>query len=69
MFWNYEAQSSMQLLKVGCTPEAIMELRIEKNNQIWRDVKFSAVRMKWATTLYETARRSVGLRKGSSSAD
>ena len=36
---DYEAQSSMLLLKKTCTPEAIVELGAEKINQIWRDAK------------------------------
>ena len=37
VFGDYEAQSSMLLLKKVCTPEAIVELGAEKINQIWRD--------------------------------
>ena len=69
MFGDYEAQSSMLLLKVACTPEAIMELGAEKINQIWRDAKLRTAGMKRATTLCETARRRIGLRKGSSAAE
>ena len=68
VFGDYEAQSSMLVLKVACTPEAIMELGAEKINQIWRDAKLRAVGMKRATTLCEAAKRSIGLRKGSSAA-
>ena len=49
VFGDYEAQSSMLLLKKVCTPEAIVELGAEKINQIWRDAKLRAVRMKRAT--------------------
>ena len=69
VFGDYEAQSSMLLLKVACTPEAIVSLGAEKINQIWRDAKLRAVGMKRATTLCETARRSIGLKKGSSAAE
>ena len=69
VFGDYESQSSMLLLKVACTPEAIMELGAEKINQIWRDAKLRAVGMKRATTLCETARQSIGLKKGSSAAE
>lgn len=69
VFRNYEAQSSMLLLKVACTPKAVMELGAEKINQIWRDAKLRAVGMKRATTLCETAKRSIGLKKGSSAAE
>lgn len=68
VFGDYEAQSSIPLLKAACTPEAIVELGTEKINQIWRDAKLRAVGMKRATTLCETARRSIGLKKGSSAA-
>jgi transposase len=68
VFGNYEAQSSMLVLKVACTPEAIIELGAEKINQIWRDAKLRAVGMKRATTLCEAAKKSIGLRKGSSAA-
>ena len=51
VFGDYEAQSSMLLLKKACTPEAIVELGAEKINQIWRDAKLRAVGMKRATTL------------------
>ena len=64
VFGDYEAQSSMLLLKKVCTPEAIVELGAEKINQIWRDAKLRAVGMKRATT----AKRSIGLKKGSSAA-
>ena len=69
VFGDYEAQSSMLVLKVVCTPEAIVELGAEKINQIWRNAKLRAVGMKRATTLCETAKRSIGLRKGSSAAE
>ena len=68
VFGDYEAKSSMLLLKKVCTPEAIVELGAEKINQIWRDAKLRAVGMKRATTLCETAKRSIGLKKGSSAA-
>ena len=68
VFGDYEAQGSMLLLKAACTPEAVIELGAEKINQIWRDAKLRAVGMKRATTLCETAKRSIGLKKGSSAA-
>ena len=69
VFGDYEAQSSMLLLKVACTPKQVVELGAEKINQIWRDAKLRAVGMKRATTLCETAKRSIGLKKGSSAAE
>ena len=68
VFGDYESQSSMLLLKKACTPEAIVKLGAENINQIWRDAKLRAVGMKRATTLCETAKRSIGLKKGSSAA-
>ena len=69
VFGDYESQSSMLLLKKACTPKAIVELGAENINQIWRDAKLRAVGMKRATTLCETAKRSIGLKKGSSAAE
>ena len=69
VFGNYESQSSMLLLKTACTPETILELGAEKINQIWREAKIRAVGMKRAMTLCETAKRSIGLKKGSKAAE
>ena len=63
VFGDYEAQSSMLLLKKVCTPEAIVELGAEKINQIWRDAKLRAVGMKRATTCVRQQKRSIGLKK------
>lgn len=68
VFRDYEVQSSMLLLKVACTPKAIVELGAGKINEIWRNAKIRAVGMKRATTLCETAKRSIGLKKGTSAA-
>ncbi|MDE6949856.1 MAG: hypothetical protein K2P64_02910 [Lachnospiraceae bacterium] len=54
VYGDYEAQSSMMLLKAACTSRAIVEFGAEKINQIWRDAKLIAVGMKRATTLCET---------------
>lgn len=59
----------MLLLKKACTPKAIVELGAENINQIWRDAKLRAVGMKRATTLCETAKLSIGLKKGTSAAE
>ena len=64
VFGDYEAQSSMLVLKRACTPEAIVDFGAENINQIWRDAKLRAVGMKRATTLCEAAKRSIGLKKG-----
>ena len=42
VFGDYEAQSSMLLLKKVCTPEAIVELGAEKINQIWRCLLYTS---------------------------
>ena len=42
--------------------ERILELGIAGINQIWRDAKLRAVKIKRATTLYETARNSIGIK-------
>ena len=60
VFRDYEAQSSMLLLKAACTPKAVVELGVEKINQIWRDAKLRAVGMKRATTLCRTAKSRYG---------
>ena len=66
VFGDYEAQSSMLLLKKVCTRKQSWNWEPRKINQIWRDAKLRAVGMKRATTLCETAKRSIGLKKGSS---
>lgn len=65
VFVDYEAQSSMLLLKKVCTPEAMVELGAEKINRIWRDAKLRAVGMKRTAPLCKKAKRSIGLKKGS----
>lgn len=69
VFGDYEAQSSMLLLKEAATPEAIIKLGAEGVNQIWRSAKIRAVGMKRATTLCETAKESIGLKKGTAAAE
>ena len=69
VFRDYEAQSSMLLLKGACAAKEVMDPGAEKINQIWRDAKLRAVGMKRAMTLCETAKRSIGLKKGSSAAE
>lgn len=64
VFGDYESQSSMLVLRKVCTPERILELGIAGINQIWRDAKLRAVGIKRATTLYETAKNSIGIQNG-----
>ena len=49
--------------------EKIIELGIAGINQIWRDAKLRAVGIKRATTLYETAQHSIGLKNGRNAAE
>mgnify|MGYP003022646502 FL=1 len=69
VFGDYESQSSMLVLRRACTPEKIIELGIAGINQIWRDAKLRAVGIKRATTLYETAQHSIGLKNGRNAAE
>ena len=69
VFGDYESQSSMLVLRRACTPEKIIELGIAGINQIWRDAKLRAVGIKRATTLYETAQHSMGLKNGRNAAE
>ncbi len=64
VFGSYESKSSMLLLKVASTPESIVALGVEGICQIWKDAKIRAVGTKRATTLYETAQRSIGHDQG-----
>lgn len=69
VFGDYESQSSMLLLKKAPTPEAIIKLGPDGVNRIWRDAKIRAVGIKRATTLYEAAKRSIGLKKGTAAVE
>ena len=68
VFGSYESKSSMLLLRVASTPESIVALGVEGICRIWREAKIRAVGMKRATTLYETAKRSIGHDQGMSAA-
>lgn len=69
VFSNYAAQSSLCLLKVAATPGTIVALGVEGINKIWRDAKIRAVGIKRATTLYETAKKSIGQKQGTAAAE
>lgn len=69
VFRDYESESSMLVLRKACTPEAIVNLGPESIDQIWREVKLRAVGKKRAETLWETAKRSIGLKKGTTAAE
>lgn len=68
VFGSYESKSSMLLLKVASTPESIVALGVEGICRIWKDAGIRAVGVKRATTLYETAKRSIGHDQGTSAA-
>ena len=68
VFGSYESKSSMLLLRVASTPESIVALGVEGICRIWREAKIRAVGVKRATTLYETAKRSIGHDQGMSAA-
>ena len=68
VFGSYESKSSMLLLRVANTPESIVALGVEGICRIWREAKIRAVGVKRATTLYETAKRSIGHDQGTSAA-
>ena len=68
VFGSYESKSSMLLLRVASTPESIVALGVEGICKIWKDAKIRAVGVKRATTLYETAKRSIGHDQGMSAA-
>lgn len=68
VFGSYESKSSMLLLRVASTPESIVALGVEGICRIWREAKIRAVGVKRATTLYETARRSIGHNQGMNAA-
>ena len=69
VFRDYEAVSSMMVLRVACTPQAILKLGPEGVNQIWRNAKIRAVGMKRAKTLCEAARMSIGQHNGTQAAE
>lgn len=68
VFGSYESKSSMLLLREASTPESIVALGVEGICRIWKDAKIRAVGVKRATTLYETAKRSIGHDQGTSAA-
>ena len=68
VFGSYESKSSMLLLRVASTPESIVALGVEGICRVWREAKIRAVGTKRATTLYETAQRSIGHDQGTSAA-
>ena len=69
VFRDYASKGSLLLLKVAATPSSIMVLGAEGINKIWRDAKVRAVGIKRATTLYETAKKSIGQSQGTAAAE
>ena len=64
VFKDFEAQSSLLVLKSIPLPADIAKVGAEGINQIWRKNKLRAVGMRRAQTLYETAKRSMGCIEG-----
>lgn len=69
VFRDYASKGSLLLLKVAATPSSIVALGAEGINKIWRDAKVRAVGIKRATTLYETAKKSIGQSQGTAAAE
>lgn len=69
VFESYESKSSILLLKMAATPSSIVALGADGINRIWRDAKIKAVGIKRATTLYETAKKSIGRNQGTAAAE
>lgn len=64
VYGSFDAISSMMILKQVALPCDIMNLGVEKINQIWREAKLRAVGKKRAQNLVETAKRSIGYTEG-----
>ena len=64
VYGNFDAISSMMILKQAALPSDIIQLGAEKINQIWRDAKLRAAGKKRAQTLVEAAQRSIGYTEG-----
>ena len=64
VYGEFDAKSSMLLLKQAALPEDIITLGAENINQLWRDAKLRAVGMKRAKALTEAAERSIGSHEG-----
>ncbi|MCR5478778.1 MAG: IS110 family transposase [Ruminococcus sp.] len=64
VYGNFDAISSLMVLKQAALPCDIIALGADKINQIWRDAKLRAVGKKRAQTLVETAQRSIGHTEG-----
>ncbi len=69
VFRDYASKGSLLLLKAAATPSSIVALGAEGINKIWRDAKVRAVGIKRATTLYETAKKSIGQNQGTAAAE
>ena len=69
VFRDYASKGSLLLLKAAATPNTIVALGAEGINKIWRDAKVRAVGIKRATTLYETAKKSIGQSQGTAAAE
>ena len=64
VYGSFDAISSMIILRQAALPCDIIDLGVEKINQIWREAKLRAVGKKRAQTLVEAAKRSIGHTEG-----
>lgn len=58
----------MAIFKIAPLPQDVIELSAEAINEIWRKSKMRAVGIKRATSLLESAKRSISCKDGSFSA-
>jgi transposase len=64
VYGSFDAISSMMILRQAALPCDIIDLGVEKINQIWREAKLRAAGKKRAQTLVEAAKRSIGHTEG-----
>lgn len=64
VYGSFDAISSIMILRQAALPCDIIDLGVEKINQIWREAKLRAVGKKRAQTLVEAAKRSIGHTEG-----
>jgi len=68
VYGNFEAISSMMVLKVAPLPADVVRLGTEGINNLWRDAKLKAVGIKRAKMLFDAAQSTIGCTSGSASA-
>ena len=69
VFGNVTCKGSLLVLRQACSPAGILDLGVAGINQIWRDAKLNAMGMSRATSLYEVAEQSIGVKEGLSAAE